>query len=103
MRIELMTSPLSLGIAIHYGKYSEGFYAAYDYPGIHFPAQANVIRAFVVSGLLIKSEDRVIGHPGKPKYEATDKLRDMFDMIMDGYAEAIMQNLEATNEPTTTE
>ncbi len=103
MKVDLMTSPLSLGIAIHYGKYSPGYYAAYDYPGIHFPAQADVIRAFVVSGLLTKNKDRVIGHPGKPKYEATDRLRDMFDMIMDGYAEAILQNLETPYECTTTE
>ena len=98
-----MTSPLSLEIAVHYGKYSQGYYAAYDFPGIQFPAQADVIKAFVVSGLLIKNNGRVIGHPGKPKYEATDKLRDMVEMIMDGYAEAIVQNLETPNECTTTE
>ena len=94
--VELLSSPLSMEIALHYGKYPDArHWPRYDYPGLQYPSQADIIKAFVDHGFLQETGHQ-IASPLKPKYEATQLLRDLVQDLLDGYRSLLFY--EVTNE-----
>ncbi len=81
---EIMGSPLSLQIALHYGSHPLGSWPGYDFRGLHFPSQAKIIKQFIEDGYLAETERPIAGPLGS-KYEATTKLRDLVHDVLEGY------------------